>query len=211
MFIYFGLITFAWMKLVWMSEWFLNVTVWLFMISGPLGFILLLFLLPLSAYLFVLACTAILICLDYALVSTAQSRQAEQQDSIEAHHLLPQQQLQAVTGDNEADASSPHASPTMDIQDIQDIAMNTPLPPSRAATGFHIPAQWWKRLDALSDRLIYTVSVLTFGHGKRLAAERRRAQSISFSLGNLFFTALWYCFKYDPTGTEKPAWAEMLG
>jgi hypothetical protein len=34
---------------------------------------------------------------------------------------------------------------------------------------------------------------------------------VSFGVGNLVFSILYYCFLYDPRGTVKPSWAKKLG
>ena len=173
--VFLAIISFVWVKFVFMSTWFYEVVNWLGSNGRPVGFIFAIFMIPLTGLSFVWACVAILVSVDTLLVSVQQERQHEQQNRIEAHSL------------------------------------DTPLPPSRTATRVSVSTGWLHRMTAFSNWLESMTSGMTFHYKNLSLGERRRVQAIAFSLANLFFTTLWYCFKYDADGTAKPAWTEMLG
>ena len=206
-----------WTKYGWTADWFSGSLLWVFNFISPVGFVVALILLPPCAVLFVWACTAILIGLDAILVKFGQKLEERDPDALESQSLLPrgeepqQQASTATTTVSDAVPSTtaePHASSTIAMDTL---AQNTPLPPSRATTGFTVPTNWWLRLTALSESLERGSGKWTFHYRGLDRAQRRRVQAIAFALANLFFVSLWYWGEYDPEETEKAGWTDMFG
>ena len=217
-------ISIVWIKYVLSAKWFLDVLGWFIIVSQPVGFVIALLLVPICAFLFVWACTAILIGLDALLVTVGRkSQQARDDRAMESHSLL------ARDNDGDEDPSAavtiPSTTAAIDVGNsttdlpttsssmptIQTISENIPLPPSRASTGLIVPATWGARLAALSERLETKSSKWAFHYRALPDAQLRRVQAIAFSLTNLFFTTMWYWCKYEPEGTKKAGWTDMFG
>ena len=82
-------ISIVWIKYVLSAKWFLDVLGWFIIVSQPVGFVIALLLVPICAFLFVWACTAILIGLDALLVTVGRkSQQARDDRAMESHSLL---------------------------------------------------------------------------------------------------------------------------
>lgn len=132
-------------------------------------------------------CTVLLIYFDYALVQLGRSSHGGG---------LPEDAL-----------PSPEAGTRPD----NDPPIN--LTPSRSSTGdcTHASAsKLWRFAERCSNALAkraYLFS-LPWETGED---ETRRVLSIAFAVGNLLFATLYYCIKYDSTGTVKPSWTELLG
>lgn len=69
----------------------------------------------------------------------------------------------------------------------------------------------WLFAEQCSKALARRAYLLSFHSRDTPEDQIRRVLSITFALANLLFATLYYCILYDPTGTVKPSWTELLG
>ena len=69
----------------------------------------------------------------------------------------------------------------------------------------------WQFAERCSSILATSATRFPFQPRDTREDQIRRALSIAFAVKNLLFATLYYCIKYDSTGTVKPSWTELLG
>lgn len=138
-----------------------------------------------AIYVFSLVCTALLIYFDDKLVQLGRNSQGP------------------------ADAP---ASPEAVNRPGNGLPANLALSRSNTEDFRHpIAYKIWRVAERSSKALAKRAYLLSFPWEDNSEDQNRRVLSITFALANLLFATLYYCILYDPTGTVKPSWTELLG
>ena len=218
-----------WFWVYFTSTWSYKLLFWMCDFSGPFGFLFSAALSLWGFYFFVWGCTALIIGLDFVLTSIGQH--PEPSNNVEAQTLL-HVSSPIEDADTESTVEAPYiasiettAESTVAIERINQASGRSYTFPTASRegttarrgtpTGVIATLIWtddrWQRLDKFSEKLAKTALTYTFHWKNQNHDQNRRILAIAFALTNLLFTLLYYCFKYNPTGTIKPSWTEMLG